>query len=259
MAQPVTAASGWRWFLEGVRALRMQPLALTGIVVFYILISGLLSSMPFIGTMAAAVWMPFGAVLVGFAARDTLAGRTPVYGTFIAAFRKPGMRLRLIGVGLISAACMEVIMLIFQLLSKASIAQWDISEKGISLSSVADNLPVTGLVVSVALYVPLLMATLFAPLLIADAGQGIGKSFFYSFFGILRNFAACFTAGALIMGITALSGFAVNALFFSLGIGSAVAYAAPLFVIVLSTISQAMVWPMYRDLFGVKNRFDTLG
>ena len=162
MAQPVTAASGWRWFLEGVRALRMQPLALTGIVVFYILISGLLSSMPFIGTMAAAVWMPFGAVLVGFAARDTLAGRTPVYGTFIAAFRKPGMRLRLIGVGLISAACMEVIMLIFQLLSKASIAQWDISEKGISLSSVADNLPVTGLVVSVALYVPLLMATLFA-------------------------------------------------------------------------------------------------
>ena len=61
------------------------------------------------------------------------------------------------------------------------------------------------------------------------------------------------------MGITALSGFAVNALFFSLGIGSAFAYAAPLFVIVLSTISQAMVWPMYRDLFGVKNRFDTLG
>ena len=113
MAQPVTAASGWRWFLEGVRALRMQPLALTGIVVFYILISGLLSSMPFIGTMAAAVWLPFGAVLVGFAARDTLAGRTPVYGTFVAAFRKPGMRLRLIGVGLIFSGISDLVAILY--------------------------------------------------------------------------------------------------------------------------------------------------
>ena len=87
MAQPVTAVSGWRWFLEGVHALKTQPLALIGIVVFYILISGLLSSVPFIGTIAASVWMPFGALLVGFAARDALSGRVPSYGILPAAFR----------------------------------------------------------------------------------------------------------------------------------------------------------------------------
>lgn len=257
MAQPVTAVSGWRWFLEGVHALKTQPLALTGIVVFYILISGLLSSMPFIGTIAASVWMPFGALLVGFAARDALSGRVPSYGILPAAFRKEGLRLRLIGMGLISAVGMELIMLVFQLLSKTAVAQWEVSEKGISLGSVLDNLPVTGLVVAGILYIPLMMATLFAPLLIADAAQGIGKSFFYSFFGILRNFAACLTAGSLILILTALSGFGINMLFFALGIESAFAFAAPIFVVLLSTVSQAMVWPMYRDLFGVQNRFES--
>ena len=74
MAQAFNYADGLRWFGEGVRALRNRPLGLVGIVVFYVLISGLLSGLPVVGTILAGVWMPFGAVLTGFAAREALAG-----------------------------------------------------------------------------------------------------------------------------------------------------------------------------------------
>ena len=75
MAQAFNYADGLRWFGEGVRALRNRPLGLVGIVVFYVLISGLLSGLPVVGTILAGVWMPFGAVLTGFAAREALASR----------------------------------------------------------------------------------------------------------------------------------------------------------------------------------------
>ena len=61
MAQAFNYADGLRWFGEGVRALRNRPLGLVGIVVFYVLISGLLSGLPVVGTILAGVWMPFGA------------------------------------------------------------------------------------------------------------------------------------------------------------------------------------------------------
>ena len=63
MAQAFNYADGLRWFGEGVRALRNRPLGLVGIVVFYVLISGLLSGLPVVGTILAGIWMPFGAVL----------------------------------------------------------------------------------------------------------------------------------------------------------------------------------------------------
>ena len=189
MAQAFNYADGLRWFGEGVRALRNRPLGLVGIVVFYVLISGLLSGLPVVGTILAGVWMPFGAVLTGFAAREALADRLPGYAPLLAAFRKQGMRLHLIAVGLISAGVLELVMLVFQLLSADQIAQWKMVEGSIDPESVAAHFPSAGVAAALVLYTPLFMATLFAPLLIADAGQGAGKSFFYSFFGILRNFS----------------------------------------------------------------------
>lgn len=259
MANPITAASGWQWFLEALRALRAQPLALTGIVVFYILISGILSGIPFVGTLAAGVWMPFGAVLVGFAARDSLAGKVPLYAVLTAALRKPGLRLQLTAVGLLYAVYMEAMMLVFQLLAKDDLSKWVINDKGIDFASVTANFPLTSVIVTFVLYVPLLMATIFSPLLAADAGQTVGKSFFYSFFGVWRNLGACLAALFLIGFLTAGAGFAANALFLALGIESYFAYAAPLIVVMLTTISQSMVWPMYRDIFGEKRLFDSLG
>ena len=40
---------GFSWFKDSCRTLKLQPLAYTGIVVFSLLMSGLLSSLPLIG------------------------------------------------------------------------------------------------------------------------------------------------------------------------------------------------------------------
>ena len=90
---------GFSWFKDSCRTLKLQPLAYTGIVVFSLLMSGLLSSLPLIGTLLASLWMPFASVLTGFAARDVLAGRTPVYFTLIAIFRDKASRWPLLAVG----------------------------------------------------------------------------------------------------------------------------------------------------------------
>ena len=258
MAQAFNYADGLRWFGEGVRALRNRPLGLVGIVVFYVLISGLLSGLPVVGTILAGVWMPFGAVLTGFAAREALADRLPGYAPLLAAFRKQGMRLHLIAVGLISAGVLELVMLVFQLLSADQIAQWKMVEGEIDPESVAAHFPSAGVAAALVLYTPLFMATLFAPLLIADAGQGAGKSFFYSFFGILRNFSACLTTAVLLVLMTSAAVFLTVGAGLAAGLGGATTYLTPIIAILVTTIAQACVWPMYRDLFGPKNLFERL-
>ncbi len=258
MAKAFNSADGLRWFGEGVRALKNRPLGLVGIVVFYVLVSGLLSGLPIVGTILAGVWMPFGAVLTGFAAREALADRLPVYAPLLAAFKKSGMRLHLIAVGLISAGVLEIVMLVFQLLSADQIAQWKIVDGAIDPESVAAHFPAAGVAAALVLYAPLFMATLFAPLLIADAGQSVGKSFFYSFFGILKNFSACFTTGLLLMLLTSAAVFLALGAGLAAGLGGAATYVTPLIAILISTVAQACVWPMYRDLFGPRNLFERL-
>ena len=42
------------------------------------------------------------------------------------------------------------------------------------------------------------------------------------------------------------------------GRGGATTYITPIIAILVTTIAQACVWPMYRDLFGPKNLFERL-
>lgn len=256
MKTPVTALSGWRWFLEALTAVKKQPLALTGIVVFYILISGLLSGLPAIGTLLASLWMPFGCVLVGFATRDTLAGLHPRYGTILETFKKPVLRMTLMWIGLISALYMEVVVIVFSWLARDDMAKWVLTEQSIDLDSILNNFPTAGVAAGVLLYVPLFMMTLFAPLLAADGAQKYAKSFFYSFFGIWRNLGAAIVALLSIGGLTALTGFTLQGAFLMAGAAGAFSFVAPIVVLLLTTVAQAMIWPMYRDLFGEKRLFD---
>lgn len=256
MHSPITAKSGWQWFLDGLTAVKKQPLALTGIVVFYILVSGLLSGLPAVGTLLASLWMPFGCVLVGFATRDTLAGKHPRYSTLVETVKKPALRMTLMWIGLISALYMEVVVIAFSWLAKDSMVKWVMTQKSIDVDSILNNFPTAAVIVGIVLYVPLFMMTLFAPLLAADGAQKYGKSFFYSFFGIWRNLGAALVALISIGALTAITGFVLNGIFLAAGAAGAFSYVTPIVVLLLTTIAQAMIWPMYRDLFGEKRLFD---
>ena len=88
--------------------------------------------------------------------------------------------------------------------------------------------------------------------------QGAGKSFFYSFFGILRNFSACLTTAVLLVLMTSAAVFLTVGAGLAAGLGGATTYITPIIAILVTTIAQACVWPMYRDLFGPKNLFERL-
>ena len=239
MALP--ASQGLVWFREALRALKNQPVALSGIVVFNLLMMGILSSLPIVGLVLASLWMPFGVVLTAEGARDALDGRIPRYTPLKEAWANRTGRLGLFTIEIISA--------VFALLGRDQIAAWVIDEQGISIESVLANFPTTAALVALLLNVLLWMATTFPPLLIHRAGQAPMQSIFYSFFGILKNWASVL-AFVLVLGLLTAALSAVSVMFsIAMGIPSAWGYFTPFIVVFLTSIAQAGVWSMYRDIF----------
>ena len=237
------------WLADSIKPLRLRPVAYTGIVVFSLLISGILSSFPFIGTLLSGIWLSFASVFMGFAARDTLAGRTPSYMTLLAILKDKTSYQPLLFLGLLSSVGMELVVLVFDLLGKESITKWHISSSGIDPSAVIANIPWLAIGVALLLYVPLLCMTLFAPLLIVDKRQTVLKSLFYSFFGILRSFVP---ALLWLFGLGLLSGLILASfewLFSTLKAPRFLTFVAPLMVAIVSAACQAGIWAMYRDIF----------
>ncbi len=249
MAQPISLRTGFTWFSESLAAFRSKPLPLTGIVIFSLLVSGLLSGLPWVGTLAASCWMPFGSVFTSRAARDALEGRTPSYALLADVLRDRAARLPMVCMGILSALWLEAETTLFGLLAREQVSAWKMTEEGIDFESIASNMPYEAFGIVTLLYLPLLMMTAFAPLLIVERRQHLGKSLFYSFFGILKNLPPVLLYLVCLFGLTAGAGLICQALFGAVGWAAGVAFVFPLAAAVISTISQAGIWVMYRDLF----------
>lgn len=210
--------------------------------------SGLLSSLPLIGTLLASLWMPFASVLTGFAARDVLAGRTPVYFTLIAIFRDKASRWPLLAVGILASIWMELDMLVFQMMGQADLAQWKITAEGVDVESIAAHFPVGAFLTAFALYLPLLLMTLFAPLLIVQNRQSVIKSLLFvfrhaAFARAVFVWLVCVAALAFVIFLTieSISIAAGGLMFFT--------FMAPILIALISAVCQAGIWVMFRDIF----------
>ena len=53
-SRKLPASAGIDWFLQGLKAARMAPISMLGVVLFYLLVMGGLSSLPLAGTVIAA-------------------------------------------------------------------------------------------------------------------------------------------------------------------------------------------------------------
>ncbi|MDO5531651.1 BPSS1780 family membrane protein [Sutterella sp.] len=249
MTQLLSPSLGITWLKESFQAVRMQPISYPGIVIFSLLVSGMLSSLPLIGTLIASLWMPYGSVLTGFAARDTLAGRVPVYYTLVAIFRDRTSRYPLLMIGLIASVWMELDMMIFNWLGHEQIDKWQITAEGIDVASITANFPWFAFAMAGLFYIPLLMMTVYSPLLVVQQRQKVGKSLFYSFFGVIRGIAPIIV---YLAGITLISGavfVTLDLILSAAGVPGILAFLAPLIVAGLSAVTQAGVWVMFRDIF----------
>lgn len=249
MASLLPYRLGIAWLRDSFRPLKLAPFPFVGVVVFSLLMTGLLSSIPLLGTALAGIWMPFASVLTGLAARDALEGKTPGYYPLPVLFRNAKIRRTLFIIGLGAAVWVELDTLLFQMLAQDDISRWVVKDGSIDMDSVAAHFPAAALVTSFVLYLPLLMLTLFAPLLAALKRQSAAKSLFYSFFGTLRAVIPALLWLLCTGGIVSAVFLTAESISLAAGSLAFFTFAAPLLVAFASAVCQAGIWVMYRDIF----------
>ena len=247
--QPLPFKQGLSWFLAALVVIRRYHLTYLGMVMFYVLISVLLSSVPLVGGILAGIWMPFGTLLLVYATKQALEGRLPTYDLFFSLFRKPKLRSSLMTLGLVYAAGLQFAIWIFFYFGKDAFKVLEAEDT----AQIPDfQMPWDAFSVSMVIYLIVVTLTLFSPLLQADAGQKLGKSIFSSFLGIVLQWRACLCAGACYLGLGMLILVFFYTSFTLLGLGSFFGYLAPIYVAVITGVGYAMIWPMYSDIYGAK-------
>lgn len=180
-APGIRLQDGWRWFHLGFARYRRNPVLMMFWVMTYWTILGLLGMLPILGDMLVAALAPV--LLIGvLAGCRALDQETPP--TFTVMFSGFGPRLQpLMGLGILHF-----------LLTLGALAMTAVGDGGILLQYMVrgmlgapdlpmpkpEQLSLTGLVLAVLAYVPIMLAFAYAPLLVAWRGFGLSKALFFS-------------------------------------------------------------------------------
>lgn len=247
----VSAGEGWQWFVTAIRAVRFDAFRLFLITFLYMCAMAVLSLLPTVGPVFAAVFMPFGTVMLGYGTRDALMGVQPGLAGFKDGFRDPKVRNNLFMIGMVFGFILITLNMLYGMLSASDLAQWKIDEQNrVDWKSVATHFPWKAIFIVTVLYIPCLMATWFSPLLVIEKKMSWGKSLFYSFFGCLKNLLPILLLGIIL--ITAVSGMIMitSELVGLLGLAGVELYLYVPVVFICTTTVYCTYWPMYVSLFG---------
>lgn len=256
----VPIGEGWNWFVIAILAARKQLFRLFLFVMFYTLTMGFLSVLPVIGVVFAALFMPFGTILLGYGVRDALHDKVPSFACLRQGFENPYIRKNLLFIGLVFATALIFLSILYDFLSASYTAKWVIDANNrVDWQSVAQNFPWIPIGIVVLLYIPVLMATWFSPMLAIEKHMTWGKSLFYSFFGCLKNILPIIMLGLVIIICASTCGYFSVTLVEMFGLQEMNMYVyLPVFFICM-TVIYSTYWPMYESLFGSTRSDATLG
>jgi hypothetical protein len=239
-ARVVSAASGARWLLEGWNIFRAAPLPWMALVFVYFFLIVLSASIKYVGAAAITLAMP--AISVSFMAIARAAHHRAAIGLELVTegFRRETRALLVLGV--VYGVCMTCIVLIatFYLNVFPDAREATQEPEG----GTAD------LLVLLLMYVPLGMMFWFAPVLTAWHGAPPAKALFFSVAGVLINWRAFLTYGAV--SLTAVLALAILALFGARLISPELPpdkLALPVLIAVYPTLLGSY-YASYRDIFG---------
>lgn len=245
------AASGWYWLRDAAAAVARKPFNLLAVTLFYMLVMGFLSAIPYAGFVFAALFMPFGTAFIGRSTRSALQGEEPRFSELKAVFGDLGIRQSMIRIGLVYGFILITANTLYGLLAADSIALWHLdADNRLDWSSVQANIPWDAIAAVLLIYVPGLMAVWFAPLLASEKRMSCGKAVFYSFFGCLRNIVPVLVLVLLVAALMLAFGLVASALIAALGATDAIVtfVVLPLSFMLL-TLVYSIYWPMYASLF----------
>jgi hypothetical protein len=236
------ARAGITWLREGMRLFGRQPIGLPAMVVLYLMMLIVPALLPIVGIAISGVLAPFASVGLLGACRDVADGRMPTPLAFAQPFRPAPARTLLLRLGIVNA----ILLLLVATLAMLLVPEPPGGESPQSLQEV----PLQSLLTQLLLYLPVMALMWFAPVLTGWHGVAPAKSMFGSVVACWRNMDPMLVfgvaAGALTLGVSVAAVMLLTSLITSREVLSIVM--APL-ALVLMTIVQASLYPMYRAVF----------
>jgi uncharacterized membrane protein len=194
------AGAGVDWISKGWSLFRAAPLMWVLFFVIYLIIQVALSFVPFLGTLAGYLVAPVfaGGIALGCRAIET-GGELELEHLF-GGFRQGTANLLIVGVLYIVGAL--AILLVFGVFAGFSVVSALLAggEDRVLETIAAATLPlILGTLVCVALFVPLMAAYWFAPMLVVMHEVKPVEAMRESFFACFRNFLAFLVYGVVLL------------------------------------------------------------
>lgn len=250
-ARIVPFGRGARWLAEGWRLFRVAPFSWIALAVIYYLVLNVVLLVPWAGIVAAPVLVP--AFSVGFMAASRAAARGRPIGVelLFSGFRE-SLRGQLV-LGVVFLACLALLLGATTLFDRGALAHSMLAGSPGGGSEQDSGGLITATLVAIALYIPVMMAYWFSPVLVAWHGIGVVKALVFSFLACALNWRAFLAYGVVTMLMTVVApSFLLSSLTLVAGgkggghIG-VLLYA--LFLVMLPTL-VASFYVSYRDIFG---------
>lgn len=239
-------ATGWQWFRDGFARYRRNPLLMLFWVMSYWTMLGLAGLIPVAGDLLVAALAPVLLVGVFSGCRALDAEAMPSFTLMFSGFRN---RLQpLMGLGIIHFLLTLSVLALTALFDGGTLLQFMARSTlgaGVDASTIdPESLSLSALLFALALYMPVMMAFAYAPLLVAWRGFGLGKALFFSLVaswrawqGLLGLFLAILTFGIFVPALAMM-------LLIALGISEAVVTSlivVPLMAVLAPTVVSAFL------------------
>jgi uncharacterized membrane protein len=232
--QAVAAGNGWQWIADAWGYFRQQPGMWIAVVVVFLVIFILISLIPFVGGLAAALFGPVFAGGIAIGCQAMREGGELELGHLFAGFKQSTGKLVLIGV--FNLAAFVVIGIVVALIAGAGIAAAMMGggQMGAGQAMASAGAITLAVLVAVALSVPVYMAIWFAAPLVALNDLDTIAAIKTSFFACLKNIVPFLLYGLIMFAL-------------------AIVASIPVFLgwLVLTPVLAASVYTAYRDIFYV--------
>jgi uncharacterized membrane protein len=226
----VAAGRGWAWIRDGFMLFKKSPWLWIALTVIWLLVTSLLSLVPFIGALIAILLAPvfLGGFMAGASALDR--GEPLLVDHLNAGFKNKAGQL--IAIGAVSVVAQIAIMILVGALAFTQLADLHLSAAGPDGMMQAMRAMAPLLLIAMALWIPVLMLVWFAPPLLMFHDINVTDALKLSFQACAKNLLPF-----LVYGV----------------IGTLLMFLVPvtfgLALLVLLPVLLASLYTSYKDLF----------
>ena len=230
----VPAANGWQWIAEGFGLFKASPVIWIALFLIYLLIGMGLSIVPVVGPVVLNLLAPV--FIAGFmrGGRAIEMGEERESNHLFAGFKQNTAQLITVG-GIYLAGIIILVGVVFMMMGGAALGGLFAGHGAEDAAAVADGRMLLGLLIMMALILPLIMAYWFAPTLVVFHDIKATDAMKLSFAACLRNIIP-FTLYSLISIVLILLAM------IPLGLG----------LLVMIPTMTASLYTSYRDIFDIQ-------